>query len=35
MSEETEIEKEKIQSWMNGLQPISQELKPMFWYMLR
>jgi hypothetical protein len=35
MVEETGIEKEKIQSWINGLQPMSQEVKAMFWYMLR
>lgn len=35
MVEETGIEKEKIQSWLNGLQPMSQEVKALFWYMLR
>jgi hypothetical protein len=32
---ETEIDKVRIGEWINGLNPMSQEVKAMFWYMLR
>lgn len=32
---ETGIDKVRIVEWINGLNPMSQEVKAMFWYMLR
>lgn len=35
IQEETGLDRKKLHDWLSGKEPMSQEVKAMFWYMLR